>query len=70
MGTILTMKGIDELVKKKKKGEPLPDGWRTDLVKTISMKERLILKWLDEYQEAIDQLKEIKQKAEFLYESD
>jgi len=39
---LLTIEGIRELLRKKKRGEPLPETWKEDVKKYIEIKEKAV----------------------------
>ena len=67
MGDIITIEGLNILLEKEKKGEPLPEGWELDVAKYISMKEKAMNKWMEEYFDACDDYNSAVEKEKVLH---
>ena len=67
MSNIITIKGINMLLEKKKKKEPLPEGWKLDVANYVLMKERAMNQWMKEYFDACDDYNFAVEKEKMLH---
>lgn len=53
--TLLTSEGLMMLIKMKKKGEKLPEFWKEDVARYVTNKQKIMEKWMEEYNDACEE---------------